>query len=404
MRVKQFISILLSIYLVLFLIDAGLSILDDSLILFLNIHFLGVIRGITGFFDILAGILIYLLLGLTPTIPKRFFLPLTLFFPLAVLVVIFSLAIGCHDKMQQVTLLLSICQGGLGSAIFCWIRGGLTIQWPLVRFELLENKTFGWLNLSGFLFANIFLIPVMIFLYLALCASLALDHFSRHFMVMHPGGLAVRATTYVRNDGKTIYLVPMMHIGQSDFYHQISKSFPTNAIVLLEGVTDQKHRLKNRLSYQRMASSLGLSEQPREFSVKQRAVRRADLDLDQFSNESVDLIDLIAGIHSKGLNVATLIVLMQKSQDASFEERIWEDLLTKRNDHLLKEIQRELDHYDSIVVPWGALHMPGIAAGIEKSGFKPTAVQEYSVVRFQTILKHLIARRQKKIDLERQTM
>jgi hypothetical protein len=52
-----------------------------------------------------------------------------------------------------------------------------------------------------------------------------------------------------------------------------------------------------------------------------------------------------------------------------FEKQLWDDILTKRNQHLLKIIESRLTLSDTIVVPWGAAHMPGLAKQIEKMGF-----------------------------------
>jgi len=86
---KKFISILLSICLGLFLADALISLADDSLVLFFGVHPISLLRGIVGFVVLLMSLLIYCLTGLTPMIPKRLFLPVTLFNPAAALVLIF---------------------------------------------------------------------------------------------------------------------------------------------------------------------------------------------------------------------------------------------------------------------------------------------------------------------------
>src|SRR2546430_1928559 len=99
--VRKLIATLLSLCLGLFLVDAVVSLVDDSLILFFGIHFFTAIRGIVFFFAILLALLIYGLMGLTPMIPKRFFLPITLFNPVVGLLVIPSL-IYFYDRIEQV--------------------------------------------------------------------------------------------------------------------------------------------------------------------------------------------------------------------------------------------------------------------------------------------------------------
>ena len=44
------------------------------------------------------------------------------------------------------------------------------------------------------------------------------------------------------------------------------------------------------------------------------------------------------------------------------------DILLKRNEHLLKELRERLPESDNFIIPWGAVHMPGIAKEIQKSG------------------------------------
>src|SRR6185503_19323748 len=80
---RQLLAILLSLGLGLFLADGVVSLVDDSLILFFDIHLLTMIRGMVFLFAMLMAIVIYALMGLTPIIPKRLFIPVTLFNPIA---------------------------------------------------------------------------------------------------------------------------------------------------------------------------------------------------------------------------------------------------------------------------------------------------------------------------------
>jgi hypothetical protein len=241
---KVGVSILLSLCLGVFLADAGVSLLDDTLILAFGIHALAAIRGMVFFLSVLTGFLIYLLLGVSPMIPKRFFLPLALFSPVMMLVTI-PLFIYHYGWFQQIAWVISFCQVIFVLGILYWILGGFRLRWPVVGVEQLGKKFFSWLNLSGFVLVNAFVLLPGVVLYLAFCAALALDHFTGSFLALHSDSLSMQARKYVRNDGKTIHLIPMMHIGESNFYDQISKSFPTNSVILMEGVTDSKNLLKH---------------------------------------------------------------------------------------------------------------------------------------------------------------
>ena len=230
--------------------------------------------------------------------------------------------------------------------------------------------------------ASLFVALPAAVIYLAVCASLAVDHFSEGFLALHPGGIAVRMREFVRHDGKKVRLIPMMHVGEADFYQKISQSFPTNSIILMEGVTDDRNLLTNKLSYKRMAGSLGLTEQQEEFAPIRGEIVHADVDIAQFSTNTIAFLNLIMLLHSKGVNAETVLKLLEYSPPPHFEEQLIEDLLRKRNRHLVEEIQTRLAESANLMVPWGAAHMPGIAEGILAAGFHLSASREYTVIRF----------------------
>ena len=89
-------------------------------------------------------------------------------------------------------------------------------------------------------------------------------------------------------------------------------------------------------------------------------------------------------IHARGVNAETMLKLMSFSPPPHSEEQLLDDLLRKRNRHLLEELQARLPETDHIIVPWGVAHMPGIAAEIQKAGFRLDETQEYVVIRFRS--------------------
>lgn len=374
-------AILLSLCLGLFLADAVVSLVDESLILFLSIHVLTLIRVPLSLFAMLMALAIYGLMGLTPMIPKRLFLPLALFNPVATLVAIPSV-IYFYSRIHQISWGISFCQFILGVIILYRVQGGFKFRWPLVAEHQLEVRRFSWRNLSVFLLVHVFgLLPAVI-VYLGLCAALAVGHFSEGFLALRPVGLMVQVRKYVRNDGKTIQLVPMSHIGEPDFYQTLTQSFPTNAIILMEGVTDNRNLITNKITYQRMATALGVAEQHEEFQPRGELVR-ADVDVAEFTPNTIAGLNLIMLIHSRGMNAETLMKLMQFSPP-HFEEQLFDDLLRKRNRHLMGEIHARLAQSENIIVPWGAAHMPEIAREIQKSGFRVDETREYVAIRFRS--------------------
>jgi hypothetical protein len=378
---RKLVAILVSLCLGLFLADALLSFADESLSVFLDIHALSVFRGFVFLFSLLMSVVTYGLMALTPMVPKRWFLPITLFNPVAALVLI-PISTYSYGWMPRLEWGVSICQVLVGLGIFCWIRGGLKAGWPLVSEGLLGPRSFSWQNLVLFVGANVVLVPPAVLVYLAVCASLAVSHFTEGFMALRPGGLTVQARKYVHNDGRTIQLFPMSHIADSDFYQKVSESFPSNSVILMEGVTDEKNLLTNKISYKRMAKSLGLSEQHEKFAPSQGQMVRADVDVDQFSSNTISLLNLAMLVHSKGINPETLLALVEYPQPPNFEVQLFDDLVGKRNQHLLEAIHGSFTQSETVVVPWGALHMPGIAREIQKDGFRLAGTQNYVVVHF----------------------
>jgi len=379
---RQLFALLLSLCLGLFLADAVVSLVDDSLLLF-NIRVLAWMRGMLFLFGLLMALVIYGLMGLTPMIPKRLFLPVTLFNPLAALVVI-PFAIYFYGRIQQIAWAISLSQVILGLGLLFLVQRGFKFRWPLVPEKQLGTRRFSWLNLSVFLLVNAFVLLPVVIVYLALCASLAVDHFSEGFLALRPGGFTVQMRKYVRADGKTIRLFPMAHVGDAAFYREISQSFPANSIILMEGVSDDRNLLTNKPTYKRMAKSLGLAEQQKEFRPRQGEMVPADVDVDQFTTNTIDFLNLVMRIHSRGMNARDVRELIQYSPPPGFQEQLFDDLLRKRNQRLLEEIHSRLSESDNIIVPWGAAHMPGIAKEIQKSGFRLTETRQYVVIRFRS--------------------
>jgi uncharacterized protein YbaP (TraB family) len=87
-------------------------------------------------------------------------------------------------------------------------------------------------------------------------------------------------------------------------------------------------------------------------------------------------------VHARGLNSSTVLLLTQFSPPPDLEQQLFDDLLLKRNEHLLKELRERLPHADHFVVPWGAMHMPGIEKEIQKSGFKLIETHDHVSIRF----------------------
>ena len=380
---QQPLAVLLSLCLGLFGADAVISLLDDSAGVLLNTYPLAAIRGLVGVFSLLIALVVYLLMGFTPTIPKRLFLPITLFTPVTVLATI-PCWIYYYTRAAQLAWLTSFLQVILFTGVLWHVHGGFKLRWMLIPERLLNSRPFSGLNLLGFVSVNLLVALPAILAYLVLCASVAIDHFSQGFVALRPSGFTVQVRQYVRNDGKSILLVPMSHIGEPEFYHSLSSSFPTNSTILMEGVTDDKNLLTNRITYKRVAQSLGLAQQVKEFKPSPVQMVHADIDVEQFAPTTIDFLNLVMLVHAQGLTVQNVLRLALYSEPQDFEKQLFADLLRKRNHHLLEQIHEWLDQSDNLVVPWGAAHMPELAREIQKAGFHIEGTREFVAIRFHS--------------------
>lgn len=379
-KLRDLLVVVLSSCLGLYLADAAISLLDDSLIVFFNFHILSSLRALVGIFSMFMALGLYGLIGLTPMVPKRLFLVIPLS-NLAVMLAAFPLAVYFFGQTPRISFCLSIVQVMIALGILCGCLGGFKIRWPLVPVDKLNVRVFSWWNLSIFIVTSIGLIAAIVIYYFLWTAQMV-SHFTEGFMTLHPAGITVQVRKYVRSDGKMIELFPMSHVADANFYWNVARTFPTNSIILVEGVTDSDNLLTNRISYKRMAATLGLSEQKKEFTPASGEVVRADIDVNQFSSDTIACLNVITLLHSKGVTWNTFQQLMQFSPSDRLQEELIEDLLRKRNRHVVEEIKSHLSQTDNIMVPWGVAHMAGIADEIQKAGFQLDSTQDYMVIRF----------------------
>ncbi|NJM36870.1 MAG: hypothetical protein HC845_02785 [Akkermansiaceae bacterium] len=315
-------------------------------------------------------------------IPKRWFISLALFIP-ATNLMILPLLIYYFDQLPLIAWILAVFQLAFGLFILNRVKGKMNFSWPFFVASRLRPKPFSWLGFTGFLCINLFVLVPFVVMYLVSCASVAVSHFTDGFVSLRPEGLVMQVRNYVRDDGKKVQLAPMSHVGEATFYQSLNQSFPDHAVVLMEGVTDQGNLLQSKTGYSRMAKSLGVSEQQHEFKPKGELVA-ADVDIRMFNQETLDLIDKAMLIHSKGMTAETLSSILKPTPE-HLEKLLWEDLLTKRNAHLLEVLHARLPQSQIIIVPWGALHMPEISEKLLGSGFRVESTEDHVAIRFSSL-------------------
>jgi hypothetical protein len=368
----------LSLALALFVAVGVLGLLDDSLLL-MDRRELSGFRALMVLLMLPAGALLFLMIALCPRIPKKTFLPVALFIPVTSVAVL-PLLVYFHEWFLWIGWAVSLAHVLLGMALIRRHRRGAKVSWPLIDDTQLAGQGFRWLHFGAVTGTGALVVLPALVGGVLVSATLAVDHFSDGFVALKPSGVSMQVRTYVRDDGRSVLLVPMSHVGEADFYQNLAASFPEDAVVLMEGVSDERKLLTPARGYSKMAEAIGVVEQQQAFKPKGKLVA-ADVDMGEFSPATIELLKNAMLIHSKGITEETLPLLM-KPTPKGLEKQLMEDILTKRNQHVVRVLHDHLPHTEHIVVPWGAAHMPGIAREIEKSGFRLGETKDFLAIRF----------------------
>jgi hypothetical protein len=369
---------LLSLLILIFLLSGSLSFLDDTLLLFERTVFTAS-RVLVSCLMLIAGMVAYITVACLPGVPKRIFLTIALFIPVSSVAAL-PLLVYFHAQAGWIAWGMSLLQLGFGIWVVYHLKSSLRISWPLISASQAADCRFRFGHFAAVMLAGFFLVIPLLLAGTTFSAKLAIHHFTDGFVNLRTTGLTMDVREYVRDDGKKITLIPMSHVGEPEFYQELSNSFPEDAVVLLEGVSDQKNLFNVQGSYAKMAQAAGVVEQKTHFKPKGRLVP-ADMDMSEFSNETRELLKGAMLIHSKGITEETMPILM-KPTPPDLQTRLMEDILTKRNQHLLTIIERELPNTREIIIPWGAAHMPEIAAELQTKGFKPISSREMIAIHF----------------------
>ena len=369
----------LSLILVLFAGSAVLTFLSDSLFLLFQRQDLTAPAALLAVLMLLAGFLACGLVALFPGIPKRVFLPVGLFIPVVGVAVI-PLFVFYYEHAALVAWFASLGQLLLAAFIIHRLHGGWRLRWPLFPERCLADRRFGWGNLAAVTLAGFLLLLPALVLYTAFSAKLAVEHFTDGFVIVRPAGISMQVRNYIRADGKKIMLVPMSHVAEPDFYQALSAFFPADSVILMEGVSDRQKLTATHSDYSKMATAIGGVEQTQVFKPQGELVA-ADVDMSSFSPATLGMLKTAMLLHAKGVTAETLPILM-KPTPPGLEKQLMEDILTKRNHHLLGVIRERIPTSEIIIVPWGAAHMPELAREIQKQGFRPVDTREFLAIRF----------------------
>ena len=390
-----------NLYIVLFLLDAGLSLLDEILTYYdANLPIITVMRLPVALLVIFLSMAIYACLGVDRRLPKRVLLPMTLYaFWCAVGMWPVSGVVGT-DSLALAASFGQVIIAGLAVVLLLGMEGR-----PLLSERRFQGEMFGLGNTLTFTGVNFVLAPFfLVFMTLAM-AGYYLEHQTAGFLRLSPKGVYMVERSYHRGD-KEVRLAGMMHIGNEDYFTDLAASMEgKNTIILAEGVTDQDGLLKKGFNYNELAGVIGLTSQdtmqldanPVDLNAIDASpashgkpdIARADVDLSQFEDSTVAFLNALGKtLLSERPLAESLVEYNSWVEENMTEEKIntvMHDILDRRNTVIIENFTRALRHYDTIIIPWGAMHMPAIEKAVLSKGFRIDEEQERLSLDFRTI-------------------
>jgi transcription termination factor NusB len=198
---------------------------------------------------------------------------------------------------------------------------------------------------------------------------------------------------YEKN-GKIVHFIPMIHVGSKEFYEELSKLDATKkTLILLEGVSDEK-KLMQKISYKKMASSIGLDEQVKYFKPlantkelqKNVSYLISDVDASQFNPETRTFINKIMKEMDEKSFFEMLLVGGGDMNVPGGIANLSVDLIEKRNQKVIDNLASNEAKFEEFYIPWGAMHLPELERAILKMGYKEISKKERPVFSVMAML------------------
>jgi len=237
--------------------------------------------------------------------------------------------------------------------------------------------------------------------YLAYAALAMIVELSGSYIKFGVSGVHTLDTHLQRTGHADVRLVGMMHFGATDSYNSLYRSFSKpSSLILEEGISDSARPARS--SYKcaettRINMARSVIPQPslciiesahRVASISQAQgsqgidIVNADVYLQDMSpptqawiKQSLGLLEQIIDGDLSGLDWR---LLLEQLSD-SIPEQVWDDILYARNDKLVDSFTQAGDYYDHVVIPWGAMHGPGIQQSLLQLGYEETH-REYRLI------------------------
>jgi hypothetical protein len=387
----------LNLFLGAYLLDAGLSLLDA--LLHLGGHvLLTAPRDWLASVVLTASFLLLLVTLLSPRLPKRVLLPLALGTP--------WLNLGAPplggwlvDPLHR-DVALSLVQLALAAPPLLWVRRrSAGTAWLFEERLLLAGRSRRVLLVAT---AVVLGLPVLLALVGVGAGVVLVKRATGGFVGFAAHGLTLDERHYRRGD-REVRLIGMSHVGRKGIYEALlAQDDGTPTLILEEGVSDMQGLLP-RTGYQEpLALALGLDAQPpaaemlgpgagedgEESAAATPALENADLDLSTFRPSTIEFLRLAFRLNADPADPEArrgLGALVRAHDSRELYGGLVEDVLTKRNEHLLARIDQALESHPRVVVPWGALHLAGVEAGLLARGFELASSEPRSFLPYDAL-------------------
>jgi hypothetical protein len=398
-----------NLFLILFLADGAVSTLDELLAAVSGMHLLHQVRNLGAFPVLFLSVPLFVAMGIDRRIPKRVFLPMALY-ALWGAVIFWPMPLFIPEGMFGI--LMSLGQLGIGLAGLHAVRKRSGHDF-LMTPSMFSEDWFSWKNTLGFFSMTALLVPLTLLVIGTWSLATLVEVKTSGFMKIRASGLYMNEKIYSKG-GKTLRLVPMIHIGRTDYYDEVGGSMTNGkTIILAEGVSDREGLLKAKLSYDKIGELLGLTSQTHmrmdgthvtsdfipqstspDVTGDEPHIVSADLDLSQFSPTTIEFLGVLTSAFFNGQSLSDGYAqytawIYAQGNDQQTLDTITHDIFTQRNEAVFAMLSKALPHYDTLIIPWGALHMAEIEKEAQRLGFFMLGEKERLSVDFGEALEHL---------------
>ena len=255
--------------------------------------------------------------------------------------------------------------------------------------------------------------PVILAIYIYLIFKLNKDNFICN-------GIKVHTYVYEYKDkyGRTVILIPMIHIGSGKFYKGVNNILNGANVILTEGVNDRKRILDKPITYEVLTSLTGLEAQkPFDYLF----VVNGDGDISDLSEGSIKVIKAVTEmLHGEcnfrefrniqqNVNIDDILhsrnLVLEKSFNSLLSNQKYiKEKLTLDSKHnksrecvnynnmfeTLDDFQQVMPREQVIIIPWGAKHIPYFQGMVDRKDFKLTSTKKLYVFNLTSLFFNIL--------------